>query len=213
MKFTSHGRQYEIDPFGVIVQTDHRPFVYDPKYSAIYDKAQYRRGSDILQAMRLGFVQGCHGKEVKSLMDVGYGNGAFINFAKQHIPYVYGHDVTGVPLNGAYVMPELVKASVYCFWDVLEHFPDLSFVRDLPCETICLSLPYCHFVTEGKTWFDEKYPHRKPDEHIRHFTQFSLGSLMDSFGWKTIAVSGHEDVIRKSVHGLQNILSMAFKRK
>lgn len=213
MNFISHGRRYQTDQFGVIVQTDHRPFVYDPKYSAIYDKANYKRGSDILQAMRLGFVAAAHGKPIKSLMDVGYGNGAFIDFAKQHVKYVYGYDVTGVPLDGAYVMPELVKASVYCFWDVLEHFPDLSFIADLQCETICLSLPYCHILTEGKTWFDEKYPHRKPDEHIRHFNEISLGALMDSYGWKTVSVSGHEDVVRKSVHGLQNILSMAFKRK
>lgn len=213
MKFTSHTRQYEIDRHGVVVQTDHRPFVYDAKYSAIYDKAHYKRQSELLQALRLGFVLGCHGKPILSLLDCGYGNGAFIDFAKQHVKYVYGHDVTGVPLDGAYVMPELVKASVYCFWDVLEHFPDLSFVQDLPCETICLSLPYCHLVTEGKAWFDEKYPHRKPDEHIRHFNEFSLGNLMASYGWKVVAVSGHEDIVRKSAHGLQNILSMAFKRK
>ena len=43
-------------------------------------------------------------------MDVGYGNGAFIDYAKKHVPYVYGYDVTGVPLNGAYVMPEDLAA-------------------------------------------------------------------------------------------------------
>lgn len=213
MKFTSHGRQYEIDRFGVIVQTDHRPFTYDAQYSAIYDQEHYQRESDKLQAMRLGFVMAAHGNRVKSLMDAGYGNAAFINFAKQHIEYVYGYDITGVPLDGAYRMPELVKADVLTFWDVLEHFPSVEFLRDLPHETICVSLPYCHFHTEGKDWFDSNYHHRKPDEHIRHFNEFSLSAMMDSYGWKTIAVSGHEDIIRKSKHGLQNILSMAFKRK
>lgn len=213
MKFTSHGRQYEIDRFGVIVQTDHRPFVYDAKYSAVYDKKEYRQGNDILQAMRYGFVCGAHGGPVNSLMDVGYGNGAFIEFAKQHVPYVYGHDITGVPLDGAYRMPEMVKADVYCFWDVLEHFPSVDFLRELQAHTICVSLPYCHFHTEGKGWFEEQYKHRKPDEHIRHFNQHSLQAMMAYYGWQAVAISTHEGIVRKSTHGLQNILSMAFKRK
>lgn len=213
MKFTSHNRQYETDRFGVIVQTDHRPYVYDANYSATYDTEAYRRESEKLQALRLGFVLAAHGKRVKTLLDAGYGNGAFMLFAKQHIPYVYGSDVTGVMVDGCYILPEFVKADVLTMWDVLEHFPDLSFVKDLPYETICLSLPYCHVMTEGVQWFDTCYKHRKPDEHIRHFNEFSLSAMMDSYGWETIAVSGHEDIVRRSEHGLQNILSMAFKKK
>lgn len=212
MKFESHGRKYEVDRFGVIVQTDHRPFTYDADYSAIYDNPEYTRQSELLQAMRYGFVCAAHGKPINSLLDVGYGNGAFINFAKQHVPYVYGHDVTGVPLDGAYQMPEIVKADVITLWDVLEHFPSVDFVRDLPCETLCVSLPYCHFITQGKEWFDTQFPHRKPDEHIRHFNEFSLSAMMASLGWKEIAKSGYEDIVRKSKHGLRNILTMAFKR-
>lgn len=213
MKFTSHGRHYEVDRFGVIVQTDHRPYVYDAQYSATYDTPEYRQQSDFLQALRYGFVCAAHGRSPKTLLDTGYGNGAFMKVVKNHIPYVYGHDVTGVPVDDCFVLPDMVKAEVCTFWDVLEHFPDLSFVKDLPYETICLSLPYCHFHTEGKEWFDTVYKHRKPDEHIRHFNEHSLGALMEHYGWKTVAVSGHEDMVRKSAHGLQNILSMAFKRK
>jgi hypothetical protein len=213
MTFESHGRKYKIDQFGVIVQTDHRPYTYDAKYSAIYDTKAYVRESEKLQAMRLGFVMAAHGKPVTSLMDCGFGNGAFMLFAKQAIPYVYGHDVTGVEVEGCYVLPELIKADVLTMWDVLEHFPDLSLLHDLKYETICISLPYCHMITEGKEWFDKIYPHRKPDEHIRHFTPTSLAHTMDFYGWKEVARSAHEDIVRKSKHGLQNIISMAFKRK
>jgi hypothetical protein len=212
MKFTSHGRHYEVDQYGVIVQIDHRPFVYDANYSATYDKPEYTRQSELLQAMRYGFACAAHGKHINSIMDVGYGNGAFINYVKQHVPHVYGHDVTGVPLDGAYRMPEIVKADVITFWDVLEHFPNLDFLKDIPAQTICLSLPYCHFHTEGLDWFSNEYKHRKADEHIRHFNEHSLAALMHSYGWKKVAVSGHEDIVRKSARGLQNILSMAFKR-
>ncbi len=212
MNFTAKGRKYSIDVMGVITQTDHRPFVYDPTYSAIYDEEKYKRGSDILQALRFGFVSGAHGKPIKSLMDVGYGNAAFINFIKGIVPFVYGHDITGVPLDGAYLMPEFVKADVYTFWDVLEHFPDCSFLKDLPTETICVSLPYCHFHTGGLDWFENKYHHLKPDEHIRHFTPFSLSAFMHQYGWGMVAMSPQEDLIRKGNSDLQNILTMAFKR-
>lgn len=212
MNFTAKGRKYSIDKFGVITQLDHHPFVYDPQYSAIYDKPEYKQGSDLLQALRLGFVLGSHGKPIRSLLDAGYGNAAFINFAKQIIPYVYGHDITGVPLDGAYLMPEFVKADCYTFFDVLEHFPDCSFLKDLPAETIVVSLPYCHYHTEGLSWFENEYHHRKPDEHIRHFNPWSLTAFMKSYGWTAVAESDHENIIRKGKNGLQNILSMAFKR-
>jgi hypothetical protein len=213
MKFTAKGREYEIDNLGVITQTDHRPFKYDPQYSAIYDKPEYVRGSEILQAMRLGFVQGAHGKVVNSLLDVGYGNGAFINFIKGTIPNIYGYDVTGVHLEGAYRMPELVKADAYTFWDCLEHIPDCSFLRHVNCETICISLPYCHYHELGQEWFTHAYHHLKPDEHIRHFTPWSLTAFMNQYGWTAVSESRHEDKIRIGRAALQNIIAMAFKRK
>lgn len=213
MKFESHSRKYESDKFGVIVQKDHRPYVYDAKYSDTYNKPEYKQNAKVLQAIRLGFVIGSHGKVPDTIMDAGYGAGDFMLFAKQIIPYVYGTDVTGVMVEGCYVLPEFIKADVLTMWDVLEHFPNLDFVRDLPYETICVSLPYCHIMTEGVEWFNAQYKHRKPDEHIRHFNEHSLRAMMDHYGWKCVAVSGHEDIVRKSTHGLQNILSMAFKRK
>lgn len=212
MKFKSHGHQYEVDRFGVIVQQDHRPFVYDAAYSSTYDTETYRRGEETLQALRYGFVCAAHGRQIGSILDIGYGNGAFMKFCKRHIQHVWGHDITGVEVDNFYTLPHIVKADVITFWDVLEHFPDVDFVRDLPCETLVVSLPWCHFITEGLEWFDAKYPHRKPNEHIRHFNPVSLSAMMAHYGWQEIARSNHEDIIRASKHGKENILSMAFKR-
>lgn len=213
MKFTAKGREYVIDELGIIHQTDHRPYKYDNDYAAIYDRPEYTHQSEILQAMRLGFASAAHGRWINSLTDCGYGNGAFMKFAKQYVPYVYGVDVTGVNVDGCYILPELVKSDVLCFHDTLEHIPDLSFLAGLPHETIIVSLPFCHFHTQGLEWFETKYKHLKSDEHVHHFSPFSLKNLMEQMGWKEVARSGHEDIVRKSAHGLQNILSMAFKRK
>lgn len=213
MKFTAKGRQYEIDKFGVVNQLDHRPYVYNAEYADTYNKPEYKNNAEQLQAMRLAFTIAAHGKPINTILDCGYGAGDFIQYAKKIVPYVYGYDITNVPVAGCYIVPDLVKSDCICFWDCLEHFPDLNFVRDLPHETICVSLPYCHILTEGVNWFENNYWHLKPDEHIHHFSELSLRNLMDSYGWRTVAVSNHEDIIRKSKHGLQNILSMAFKRK
>lgn len=213
MIFTAKGRKYSVSNLGVIEQIDHHPFVYDKNYSAIYDEEKYKQESDKLQALRWGFVLGSHGTPVKSLLDMGYGNGAFLTFIAENAAHVHrmGYDVTGVPLDNSHIMPDLKNADVYTMWDVLEHIPDCSFLRDLRCTTICLSLPFCHFHTEGLDWF-ENWHHRKPDEHIRHFNVWSLTAFMASFGWKAIAESDHENIVRKAASPLQNILSMAFKR-
>jgi hypothetical protein len=213
MKFSIGKNQYEVDQFGVIKHLNPVPFVYDESYVSIYDTPAYQQHAEYLQALRLGFVLGSHGKEPQALTDCGYGTGAFMKEAKKIIPHVWGVDLTGVQVEGCYIMPYITKTDILTLWDCLEHFHDLSFLLDVPAETICISLPYCHFHTEGLAWMETKYCHLKPSEHIRHFNEFSLSAMMASYGWTTIAVSAHEDIVRKSTHGLQNILSMAFKRK
>lgn len=208
-----NNRKYIVDDFGVLTQIDHKPFVYDAAYSAIYDAPEYKSGNDILMALRLGFASAANQRQIATLMDVGYGNGAFINFALKHIPDVYGFDITGVPLlNGAHKMPEMIKADVYTFWDVLEHFPSLDFLSNLDTTTICVSLPFCHYHRYGVDWIKTRYKHLKPDEHIRHFNRFSLKCTMMHYGWREVAYSTHEDIIRKSLHDDANILTMAFRR-
>jgi len=212
-KFTSHEREYEIDKYGVINQTDYKPYKYDENYVSTYDTDDYRRKSDLLQALRLGFTLSAHGSRIETLLDYGYGNGAFMKFAKQIIPTIIGYDLTGVKVDDCHVLPHLVNVQVVTFWDALEHVPDISgLIQKLNCETIVISLPLCHFFTHGKDWFDNNYKHRKPDEHVHHFNEYSLRNFMSSVGWYDVAVSGHEDIVRTSAHGLQNILTMAFKK-
>ena len=206
--FESHGRSYGIDQHGVIHQLDAKPYVYDAGYVATYDTEAYRRDNDKLQALRLGFIIGAHGSIPHSICDVGYGNGAFLK-AASIIQVRYGKDVTGVEVEGVELTDKYPPCDVITFHDCLEHIPDLSFVKDLRCKTLIVSLPWCHRTGE---WFDEDYKHRKPDEHLHHFNFQSLARFMDSMGWKYTAVSSHEDIVRRSTHGQSNILTMAFKR-
>lgn len=216
-QFQSHGVEYTIDNYGVINQVDPKPYLYDQEYVACYDGPEYQRQSDLLQALRLGFVVGTHGSIPFSLLDFGCGNGAFLKFAKQLVTDCTGLDITGVQIEGVKVLTDRHDAirtsfDVITFWDVLEHLQDLSFLRQLSANLLVISLPYCHYPSQGQEWFDTKYKHRKPDEHVRHFTPNSLKLLLRDHGWVTVATSTHEDLVRKSTHGLANIISMAFKR-
>lgn len=213
-RFFSHNRAYKIDKYGVIHQVDNVPFTYDEKYISTYNTPEYQRESELLQALRLGFLLGAHGTIPLSIMDYGSGNGAFIRFAKKNIFQVCGFDIFRYKMCDIVVHNELHRADVYTFHDSLEHIKDLSFLEKLQADTICISLPYCHYRTNGQDWFDTEYKHRKPDEHLHHFDRDSLSALMRSYGWKEVAFSTHEDIVRKpsySQYGMINILSMAFK--
>lgn len=210
--FTSHGRSYGIDQYGAIHQLDAKPYTYDANYVATYDTDAYRRDNDKLQALRLGFIIGVHGSVPHSICDVGYGNGAFLKACKGIIPVRYGKDVTGLQVEGVRIVDKYPPTDVITFHDCLEHIPDLLFARDLKCKTLVVSLPWCHYETAGQLWFDGLYKHRKPDEHLHHFSPGALEEFMASMNWVLASHSNHEDIVRKSPGSWQNILTMAFKR-
>lgn len=216
MKFTSHGFDYETDQHGVLCQINPQPYIYDEKYVATYDTPEYVAKNKALQLLRIGFVIASHGKEVDSLLDFGCGNGAFLAEATDYMGEVVGYDIAeGKMIKDVFKTDFLGFSEVYTFWDALEHVHDLEFIRTLPCKTICVSLPYCHMneIRRDQAWFDKDYKHRKPNEHVRHFTPESLSAMMEHYGWKAHITSFHEDIVRQSTHGLENILSMSFKKK
>jgi len=209
MNFTSHGYNYLKDEYGVH-QLNADSFTYDENYCATYNTESYRRGNEILQALRLGFVIGCHGSIPSSLADIGFGNGAFLMRCKDVIPKLYGKDVSGIQLDFVENVWHYPKCDVVTFWDCLEHIQDLSFLYDIPCETICISLPWCHF--DSIEWFD-KFHHHKPNEHLHYFNKEQLIATMNKYGWKCISYGNQEDIVRIGKEQRENILTCGFKRK
>lgn len=213
MKFKANGITYQEDMFGVIHQVDKEDFVYDEKYNSTYDTPAYQDKSEVLQALRLSYACGAHGTTPKSLIDVGYGTGAFMRMAKKLIPVVGGKDISGVPVpEGCFKADEFLPVDVVTFFDSLEHMPDLMFVRDIPAQTIVISLPYCHIKDRGVDWFEKDYFHLKKNEHLHHFDEKSLENFMDNMGWYRTGVASLEDIVRKRDHEW-NILTCSFKRK
>ncbi len=220
--FTSlDGNRYDVDDTGAVHHVNPQRFVYDETYVSIYDTPAYQRGNDILQALRFGFCCGAHGEPIQSILDYGYGNGAFLRSLDSSRFERYGVDITGTKLEGVDTMVSLeemkgMPVDVMTFWDSIEHVQDWDFVRFLCAQTLVISLPFCHYDVTGlgQAWFDTKYPHRKPNEHLHHHNDVSLALTMHRLGWRRVGLSNHEDMVRKSRYEnhLPNILSMAFKR-
>jgi len=162
--------------------------------------------------LRLGFLLGQIKGKINSILDVGYGNGDFLEAASNTINSCYGNDVTNYPLPSKCTHIDDIYSQffdVVCFFDVLEHFEDIYQIKNLKCNYIYISLPWCHYHSDE--WFN-KWKHRRPDEHFWHFNDESLNKFMNEIGYKKISSCNIEDVIRKPIDKDANILTCIFKK-
>jgi hypothetical protein len=201
---------YEKNQDGTIYQVNRTPFDYTGSYNNYYKNIEsYSWHTSYL---RLGYIIGSIGRIPKSILDVGYGTGAFLKVCETQIPNRYGHDISGwnVPEGCEFVDNILEKEfDVITFFDSLEHMNDIEFVKDLKCNYVCISLPWCHYFNDQ--WFDT-WKHRKPDEHLWHFNEQSLQNFMTRMGYQTVNICNLEDVTRENNQPYQNILSGIFKK-
>ena len=163
--------------------------------------------------LRLGNIIGSISKVPKSILDIGYGSGNFLETAKNLIPYCYGNDISGYTIPpGCEFVSDIFNQyfEVITFFDSLEHFDDIYFLNALKCNYIVISLPWCHYFDDD--WF-ENWKHRKPDEHLWHFNSTSLTRFMKSQGFVTINITDIEDSIRKHGFSYSNILTGVFKKE
>ncbi len=217
LKYILPGRysmdNYVILPNGVIKQKEVRKITYDHAYSDRYNS--YGEKANYLSYLRLGVLTGLLGKTPNSIVDVGYGNGAFLRACVQAIPTVIGCDLSDYPVPEGSIkknLSEIGHVDVVCFFDSLEHFDEIDVVKDLDTDYIFISVPWCHNLSDE--WFIEWY-HRRENEHLYHFNEDSLIKFFDECGYDCIYTGCYEDVIRKNsaVAPLKNILSGLFKKR
>ena len=199
---------YEKDLNGVIKQINCTPFSYDYSYADNYNTLPT---NDIMSHLRLGYIVGSLGKMPESILDVGYGNGAFLNLAKNSTT-CYGHDISQYPIPEGVSFVENILENYYeviSFFDVIEHFSNPYFLKDLNCKYIVCSLPHCHNFSDE--WF-ENWKHRKPNEHLWHFNDESLVNFMLEMGYEKVRISNIEDTVRKPINEDKNILTGLFRK-
>ncbi len=165
---------------------------YDAEYAHKYDKFP----SKAMSALRWDFI--CATLDLPStskILDVGYGNGAFLKHADAMGMNIFGIDVHsedfGIPVVG---FEHPLRYDLISFFDSLEHFADFSPIFTLRARNIIVSLP----LTPD---FLLKTPHRwrhfRPGEHIHYFSSRSLDVFMRRWGFsRRIAQGSPEDALR-----------------
>lgn len=186
--------------------------LYDISYiKERYDS--YKISSVNMSYLRFGYLLGTIKTNIKTLLDVGYGNGDFLTVASQLIPKCYGYEINGYNIpKDCFFVEDIYKNKydVVCFFDVLEHFYDIYEIKNLQTQYIYLSVPECHYFSDE--WF-MNWKHRRENEHLWHFNLNSLENFMLEIGYELVASSNIEDIIRKSVDSNSNILSCIFRKK
>jgi hypothetical protein len=201
---------YSRNQDGIIYQVERKPFDYTGGYNNYYKEIQ--DSTRYTSYLRLGYIVGSIGRIPESILDVGYGTGAFLQSCESEIKERYGHDISGweVP-SGCKFVDNILHGhyDVITFFDSLEHMNDIEFVKNLNCNYICISVPDCHYFDDE--WFDN-WKHKKPDEHLWHFNKDSLKTFMSRMGYSEVNVCNLEDITRINNQEYTNILTGIFKK-
>ncbi len=176
-----------------VFQTDlHVSVAYDANYAHQYDFRPAKEMSNL----RWDFIQ----RELKlgsdsRVLDIGYGNGAFLKRAQEARMQIFGIDVHtedfGIPVVN-FDTPQVYD--LVCFFDSIEHFPDFSPIYKLNAHNVIVSIPNTPniILTEPRKW-----RHFKPGEHLHYFSRTSLDSFMRRWGFPVKLAEGYpEDGLR-----------------
>lgn len=198
-------------PNGVIKQIEIKE---KKQYDQDYIETRYNTyGEKGMQMafLRLGYLISSVNKIPESVLDIGYGNGDFLKACSTIIKKCYGNDVSGYQIpDGCTFVKDIFseKYEVVTFYDVLEHFENINFVKDLKTDYIVISVPWCHYTSDS--WF-KNWKHRREDEHLYHFDNKSIVNFFKENGFELVNLTNVEDSIRKNKSEEFNILTCVFK--
>ena len=165
---------------------------YDADYAHQYDNRPVKAMSDL----RWDFIQSVLRLPMGSrILDVGYGNGAFLKRARDAGMEIYGIDLHsedfGIPVVN---FGTKLTFDLICFFDSLEHFPDFNDILKLSAHSVIVSIPDApdFLLQTPRSW-----RHFKPGEHLHYFSRASLDTFMRDWGFDEKLADGHpEDLIR-----------------
>jgi len=213
---------YEISS-GVIHQMKIEKIKYDYNYINVYNQNDYLKTQNLLNGLRIGFIKTISSMAnfgPNSILDIGYGNGSFLKSCEGFIRDRYGYDISNIePPEGVKKIEKITDYfDIVTFWDSLEHIEDLSFISNLNCKYIYITVPYNHYFdldqNNRENWFMKEYKHRKPNEHLHHFSPEGLNNLMANLGYKILLTSNIEDIVRKPnpINKLQNTFTSCYTK-
>jgi len=210
----SDGSEYKRNIWGGISQINAVPIEYSSEYSLKYNAYQSER----INAIRLGNVRrAIEGHRPRSIVDFGYGNGAFLDYCHGQGVECYGVDVAPqLPWETGWrkISMEQAMGRIFefaTFFDSLEHMEDLSFLAALQAQYLVISVPHANLENWDVTDF-EAWHHRRPNEHLHHFSEIALRKCLESFGYAQEFCNHSEDAVRIQPWP-RNILTSVFRKK
>lgn len=162
-------------------------FQTDLKVTKVYDDA-YIRPYNALHTEEMSKVRWDFIDEILELdpgskiLDIGYGNGAFLKYVQKLGMDVYGIDVHGQDYGIKEVTYDVdIEYDLVCFFDSLEHLPSFSPLFQLNMKNMVVSIPFVppFFLGSPLSW-----KHYKPGEHLHYFSPNSLSYLVSLLGGK-----------------------------
>lgn len=201
---------------------------YFPVRNPVYDQAYFDRYAALadtplgisLMAARVALVsRHADLRNIKRVLDVGIGSGAFIQAMIDHInftidamkvPFVYGYDVN--PVAARWLGDRGKWADLYApgeqfdcvtFWDSLEHIADPR--RALkPCRKwVFVSIPIFQGVEHVL-----RSKHYRKAEHYHYWTRAGFIRFADSQGFEVIDITATESAL-----GREDIETFVLKRR
>lgn len=209
---------YYTDEIGVVHQINKLPFVYDEQYV----KDRYVKYGDLCKTMgdiRLSFLLGAIKKKPKSILDIGYGNGAFLDICNNFGIFTYGYDISGYEISQKHRVFLAYRDifidhhfTVVSMFDSMEHMenPD-EILKNIDTEYIIVSVPW-YKPWMGDDWFIS-WKHKRDNEHLHHYSKDSLELFFDKYFYKLISYSHIEDLVRYDKNNDPNILTAVFQRE
>ena len=171
MKYIPQRENYEVLQNGVVRQITKVPFDYDINYA----RDRYAEAPYTLSYARFGYLLSKISRLPTSILDVGYGTGQFLEVVRDAGIPCFGFDISPTPPpSGVLKVSSLLEKyyDVITFFDSLEHFEDITFIKNLNCNYIVVSVPSCNHPEDPEWFFSWK--HLRPDEHLWHFSPKAL---------------------------------------
>lgn len=176
-----------------VFQTDLTVTVsYDADYAHQYDSRPVKEMSDL----RWDFIQSSLALPQGSrVLDVGYGNGAFLKRAQAAGMKIFGIDLHtedfGIPVVD---FKTKLTFDLICFFDSMEHFPSFAPLGNLKSKNVIVSIPETPDFVRNTP---RRWRHYKPGEHLHYFSHDSLDLFMTNWGFPIKVTQGYpEDRIR-----------------
>jgi len=200
---------YVYEENGFIKQTDVVPFDYDMDY-------KMRQSTNIeMSYLRLGWLAAlipCGELKTWNIVDIGSGNGSFVECCEGKFRSVCGYDLSGPSISREELMTR--KWDLIVLSDVLEHFHDIDELFDMSWHHAMISFP----ETPAFRSFEEmeEWRHFKPNEHIYYLNTEGIVRWLrkKNSDIQILSCSNFEDFIRtRWDRNLPNISTVLVKQE